>query len=41
MERLHLDLTKHKLKGPTQEQIVTCNQWAATALDRFHSNSNI
>lgn len=40
MERLHLDLTKNKLKGPTQEQIVTCNQWAATAFDIFHPNSN-
>lgn len=40
MERFHLDLTKIKLKGPTQEQIVTCNQWAATALDKFHSESN-
>lgn len=40
MERIHLDLTKNKLKGPSQEQIVTCNQWAATAFDRFHSDSN-
>lgn len=40
MERLHLDLTKNKLKGPTQEQIITCNQWAATAFDKFHSDSN-
>lgn len=40
MERLHLDLTKIKLKGPTQEQIVTCNQWAATAFDKYHTDSN-
>ncbi|MBP9186118.1 MAG: hypothetical protein KBG11_03395 [Bacteroidia bacterium] len=40
MERFHLDLTKTKLKGPTQEQIVTCNQWAATAFDKFHIDSN-
>jgi hypothetical protein len=40
MERLHLDLTKTKLKGPTQGQIVTCNQWAATAFDKFHTDSN-
>lgn len=40
MERLHLDLTKNKLKGPTQEQIVVCNQWAATAFDKYHTNSN-
>lgn len=39
MNGFHLDLTKTKLKGPTQEQIVTCNQWAATALDKFHSQS--
>lgn len=40
MERLHLDLTTKKLKGPTQEQIITCNQWAATAFDIFHPESN-
>lgn len=40
MEHFHLDLTKIKLKGPTQEQIITCNQWAATAFDKFHSDSN-
>lgn len=39
MEQYHLDLIKTKLKGPTQEQIVTCNQWAATAFDKFHSDS--
>ncbi len=39
MEQYHLDLIKTKLKGPTQEQIITCNQWAATAFDKFHSDS--
>lgn len=39
MEQYHLDKTKAKLKGPTQEQIISCNQWAATALDRYHNDS--
>lgn len=39
MQKYHLDITKTKLRGPTQEQIVTCNQWAATAFDIFHSDS--
>ena len=39
MQQLHLDLTKNKLKGPTQEQIITCNQWAAIAFDKFHLES--
>lgn len=39
MENYHLDLTKGKLNGPTSEQIGTCNQWAATAFDRYHTNS--
>jgi len=39
MEQYHLDITKSKLKGPTQEQIVSSNQWAATAFDKFHSDS--
>ena len=39
MQQLHLDLTKIKLKGPTQEQIITCNQWAAIAFDKFHLES--
>jgi hypothetical protein len=39
MEKYHLDLTKQKLSGPTIEQIVTHNQWAATAFDKFHSDS--
>lgn len=39
MQKYHLDTTKTKLRGPTQEQIVTCNQWAATAFDKFQSGS--
>ena len=39
MEQYHLDTTKAKLKGPTQEQIVSCNQWAATAFDKYHNDS--
>lgn len=39
MNQYHLDATKSKLKGPTIAQIVTCNQWAATALDKYHKNS--
>lgn len=35
----HLDTTKDKLKGPTSAQIESCNQWAATALDKFHQGS--
>jgi hypothetical protein len=39
MIQYHLDLTKKKLTGPTIAQIETCNQWAATALDKFHKSS--
>ena len=39
MNNYHLDLTKGKLTGPTIEQIVTHNQWAATAFDKFHNDS--
>lgn len=39
MNQYHLDITKTKLKGPTDAQIITCNQWAATGLDIFHVNS--
>ena len=35
----HLKLTTTKLAGPTTAQIESCNQWAATALDKFHNNS--
>lgn len=39
MDQYHLDITRTKLKGPTDAQIITCNQWAATGLDKFHINS--
>ncbi|HTC00546.1 MAG TPA: hypothetical protein VK705_07675 [Ferruginibacter sp.] len=39
MEQYHLDLTKTKLNGPTTAQIICHNQWAATALDRYHTGS--
>jgi len=40
MESYNLNQTIEKLKGPTREQLVCQNQWAAVALDRFHTNSN-
>lgn len=39
MKEYHLDLTTDILKGPTREQIIVHNQWAATGLDRYHLNS--
>lgn len=39
MEEYHLDLTRQKLNGPTIEQIVTHNQWAASAFDKYHTDS--
>ena len=39
MTTYHLDITKNNLSGPTIAQIETHNQWAATALDLFHANS--
>src|SRR5258706_3431594 len=39
MNSYHLDITKEKLKGPTIDQIVVHNQWAATALDKYHQGS--
>jgi hypothetical protein len=41
MQLYHLDMTLNALTGPTQEQIVVQNQWAATALDCYHSNSKV
>lgn len=35
----HLNDIKVKLSGPTIAQIEFCNQWAATALDIYHKNS--
>ena len=37
----HLDLTLQKLKGPSREQIIVNNQWAAAALDSFHIGSTV
>ncbi len=39
MEEYSLNQTLDNLKGPTLEQIVFHNQWAAVAFDRFHLNS--
>jgi hypothetical protein len=39
MIKYHLDLTNSKLRGPTPEQIIVHNQWAATAFDKFHNDS--
>ncbi|QLG45302.1 hypothetical protein [Costertonia aggregata] len=39
MKSHNLKETVQKLKGPTKEQIIVGNQWAAVALDKFHSNS--
>ena len=33
---IHLNETIDKLKGPTREQIIVGNQWAVTALERYH-----
>jgi len=35
----HLNQTAKKLKGPSLAQMETHNQWAACALDRYHSGS--
>jgi hypothetical protein len=39
VNQYHLDDTKIKLSGPTAAQIESSNQWAATALDKYHLNS--
>jgi hypothetical protein len=39
LQEFHLDVVKEKLKGPTEAQIISYNQWAATALDKFHTDS--
>lgn len=38
MDEYHLSQTE-KLAGPTKEQIIVHNQWAAVALDRYHIGS--
>ena len=35
----HLDEIVDNLGGPSKEQIIVFNQWAAVALNKFHSNS--
>lgn len=39
MIEYNLDLTNGKLAGPTSAQIISNNQWAATAFDRYHTDS--
>ena len=35
----HLNQVLENLGGPSKEQIIVFNQWAAVALNKFHSNS--
>jgi hypothetical protein len=37
----HLNETLSLLDGPTREQIIVCNQWAAVAFNLFHSGSAV
>ncbi|MEL7122203.1 MAG: hypothetical protein AAFO07_22330 [Bacteroidota bacterium] len=39
MKSHSLSETIDKLKGPTKEQIIVGNQWAAVALNKFHNGS--
>jgi len=39
MKKHNLSETVDELKGPTKEQIIVGNQWAAVALDKFHLDS--
>ena len=39
MKSHSLQETVEKLKGPSKEQIIVGNQWAAVALDKFHPYS--
>lgn len=38
---INLEQTVKRLKGPSHEQIMTCNQWAIVALERYHSNGMV
>lgn len=40
MEEYKLNQTIDALIGPPKEQIIVQNYWAATALDKYHKNSN-
>ena len=37
----HLNEIAQVLKGPSREQIIVVNQWAAVALNKFHQNSSV
>jgi len=39
MNEYHLNQTLSNLRGPTKEQIIVNNQWAAVAFNKFHQNS--
>lgn len=39
MRIFNLSQTIHNLTGPTKEQLIVQNQWAAVALDKFHPDS--
>lgn len=39
MKTYSLNQTLKLLKGPTREQLIVGNQWAAVAFDKFHKNS--
>ena len=39
MNKYNLNQTLISLTGPSKEQIIVGNQWAAVALDKFHINS--
>src|ERR1700704_1553721 len=39
LQSYHLDDTLDSLNGPTKNQIIVWNQWAATALNLYHKNS--
>jgi hypothetical protein len=39
MSSYHLNQTLDKLKGPSSQQIIVNNQWAAAAFDMFHNKS--
>lgn len=39
IKEYHLQTTVSSLEGPSKEQIIVFNQWAATALDKYHKES--
>jgi hypothetical protein len=41
MEEYNLQQTVNKLSGPTKEQMIVHNNWAATAFDRYHNDSRV